>query len=105
MENMQKCIDTCLACFASCEHNATICIDEGFAHCAKRCRDCADVCMLCVKLMARGSEFHEEFCKLCAEVCNECALQCDVHAPHHEHCRKCAEKCRACAKECEGMAA
>jgi hypothetical protein len=40
---------------------------------------------------------------LCAEVCDDCAAECEKH--EHDHCQACAGACRKCADECRKMAA
>lgn len=42
-------------------------------------RDCADLCRLAASLMARGSEFVTQACKLCSEVCQASADECSKH--------------------------
>ncbi|GAB3496891.1 hypothetical protein GCM10027341_16350 [Spirosoma knui] len=84
--------------------------DEDSRHhdmteCIRLCRDCADICTLCGRLEARGSEFMRDFMALCAEVCEACAEECAKHADHHAHCKACAEACRKCAEECRHMSA
>lgn len=96
-------IDACLACFAACEMCATECIkmvDAQHLRCINLCRDCADICMLCVKLGERESEFSDELMKLCAEACNACAEECNRFAAAHPHCKECAIACHECAEEC-----
>lgn len=42
--------------------------------------------------------------RVCAELCDACAAECEKHE-HHEHCRICAESCRRCAEQCRQLAA
>ncbi|AHE68516.1 four-helix bundle copper-binding protein [Legionella oakridgensis] len=103
----QSCIEACLKCAIECEHCATACLNESqvkdMVECIQLDRDCALICSLAAKLMARGSKYAQEMCALCAKVCRDCAKECEQHK-HHEHCLKCAEACRKCAEECEKMA-
>jgi hypothetical protein len=96
----------CIACTIACENCATECLHEQDAKMMARCieldRDCADICALAVRLMARGSEFAARICAVCAEVCDACAQECGKH--DNEHCKRCAEACRKCAEECRKMA-
>jgi hypothetical protein len=54
-------------------------------------------------LMTRDSAYAKAFCKLCAQVCRDCAEECGKH--QHDHCQACAEACRKGAEQCEKMAA
>ena len=60
--------DTCFECAEACERCVTACIEMGdqdskhhdMTLCVKLCRDCADICTLCGRLEARGSQFMKE---------------------------------------------
>jgi len=65
--------------------------------------ECAAVCYNAAQLMSLGSRKAEEFCRLCAEMCQECAAECGKH--DNKHCQECAKACRECAEECMHMAA
>ena len=71
--------------------------------CPKCCVQCIDACLVAIKMMAAGSDYANDYCKLCADICDWCAEQCSEH--EHKHCQKCAESCRTCAEECRKMAA
>ncbi len=104
--------DTCFECAEACERCVTANLDMGdqdskhhdMTACIKLCRDCADICTLCGRLEARGSQFMKQYMQLCADVCEACATECEKHADHHAHCKVCAEACRRCAAECREMA-
>ena len=91
-------------CAAECNHCATACLSEEnvkiLARCIKLDMDCADICTLISRFLARGSEHAQHLLKECAEICNACAEECEKHAHHHDHCKKCAEVCRVCAEAC-----
>ncbi|WP_415807187.1 four-helix bundle copper-binding protein [Bordetella muralis] len=72
------------------------------ARCIKLDMDCAQICRLSASYMARGSEFAQALCRLCAEVCQSCADECANH--QMDHCQRCAQACRQCADECRRMA-
>ena len=105
-EAMRSCIDACNECALECEHCASACLGEQDVKMLARCisldLECAELCRTATILMARGSENAADFCRLCAEVCDECAQECERHQ-HMEHCRRCAETCRRCAEECRRM--
>jgi len=70
------------------------------ARCIATDMDCADICALTARLLARGSEHASHLLRECAEICNICGDECEKHAGHHDHCRECAEVCRRCAEAC-----
>ena len=106
-EQIQKCIEACLKAMVACEHcSAHDLMDEGEnAEQMKRCirinRDCADVCSLTARLLARHSEHGMHLMKECMELCEKCAQECEQH--EHQHCKECAAACRACLEECRKM--
>lgn len=96
------------ACVAACEQCATACLQEADVQMMARCisldRDCADICALVARFVARGSAHAPHLLHECAEICRLCAEECGQH--QHEHCQQCAEACRRCAEACQqGLAA
>ncbi|WP_425447440.1 hypothetical protein [Dethiothermospora halolimnae] len=69
-------------------------------------RDCADICGLTQKYIARKSPFSRDMAKLCASVCEACGCECS-RFPDRES-QNCACICLNCARECmefaKGMA-
>jgi len=106
-EKFQSCIEACYACAAECDHCAVWCLSEqdaqSLARCVKLDMDCAQMCRLAASCMARGSEFSQAICRLCADVCQACGEECAKH--EMDHCQRCAQACRKCADECTRMAA
>lgn len=100
-----SCIRACYECATACEHCAASCLEESDVGTMTRCialdMDCADICRLAATTMARGSEFTESICRLCADVCNACATECGKHSM--DHCQQCAQACKRCAEECHSM--
>ena len=107
------CIEACAECAATCTTCADACLEEGevasLVKCIRLNLDCADICEVTGRLIARPSRSDEPtleaLLQACAKVCRACADECEAHAEHMEHCRVCAEACRACAEACEEMAA
>ena len=95
----QSQLDALNACVAACEHCSTACLQgadvQMMARCIRLTRDCADVCALTARLVARGSDNAALLLQACAESCRACAEECAQHA--HRHCHECAEACRRCA--------
>jgi len=73
------------------------------ARCIATDADCAEICRTAAALMARGSEFAQQVCKLCAQICKACTEECAKHEARH--CRDCAQACTRCADECSKMTA
>ncbi len=73
----QECIRACEQCAEECEHCASACLQEQDVKMMSKCialdRDCADICGLAARWMARGSDYARSLCRLCAEVCRACA--------------------------------
>ena len=65
-------------------------------------RDCADICGLTVKYIARHSIFSKCIANLCAYICEMCGRECsrfsDAESQH------CARICLKCARECSAFA-
>ena len=102
----QSCITACSECAVECKSCASACLNEQdvkmCARCIKLDHDCASICLLAMEAMASGSDFVKQICKLCADICNACEVECEKHS-HMEHCKTCAEACRKCAVECGKM--
>ncbi len=62
------------------------CLDSDMvqmAQCIKTCRDCTDLCALCARFMARGSDLHAQMCAVCIEACDRYAAECKNHDHGH----------------------
>lgn len=106
-DTSQACIDACNTCADACDRCATACLQEHdiamMARCIRLDMDCTAICRLAAGWIARGSDFAQPLCRLCAQVCQACADECGRHT--HGHCQRCAEACRACAAACQAMVA
>ena len=102
----QKCIEACLHCATLCDHCASSCLQEKnvqeMTHCIQLDMECAAICYTAARLMSLGSDKVEEYCRLCATICNECAEECRMH--NNEHCQECAKACMQCADMCMEIA-
>ena len=99
----QKMIDVLNFCAAQCTHCYDACHLEKemeMDRCMMNDQDCADICRLTGQLMERDSENTDIFLKLCGQMCERCATECEKY-PEMEHCKKCAEACRKCATMCQ----
>jgi hypothetical protein len=88
-----------------CENCATSCLQEQdvkmMAKCIQLDRDCADICLLTARLLARSSEHGEHLMRECIEICEKCAAECEKY--NMDHCQQCAQACQSCAEECKKM--
>src|SRR5688500_241714 len=104
-ERFQSCIDACIACALACEHCATECLKEEDVKMMVRCieldRECASVCRSAAELMSIGGAHASLLCGVCADICEACAREWEMH--DMQHALDCAEACAACAEECSRM--
>jgi len=105
LEN-QSCIEACIQCAQACEHCADACLSEPnveeMTECIRLDRDCAESCWGAAAFMSRGSRFMQDFCRMCAEICDACGAECRGHQA--DHCQQCADACDHCAGQCRQMA-
>ena len=97
--HLQVVLDACDDCAVACMH----CLAEMASiassnQCPTCCVECAAVCRITADAIARNSPNADQFRLLCAQVCNWCASECEVHS--RDHCLACAEACRKCAAAC-----
>jgi|UPI00064DB47B hypothetical protein len=62
-------------------------------------RDCADICTLMAKYLARNSQLSKSLAQYCAYVCEVCGNTC-LQFPDHES-QQCGQICLNCAQECK----
>jgi hypothetical protein len=107
-EEMRLCIDNCLECSRNCTELIPHCLSLGGAHAEKEhitlLSTCALICNTSAKLMMLDSNFHHDLCKICSEVCNQCADDCDAVGGADERMIDVANICRKCADSCDRMA-
>ena len=91
-----------IKCITACETCMTMCLQEDHVKmmvgCIQLDRDCADICTLTARFVARNSAHAKHVMKECIEICRKCAEECGKH--DHDHCQHCAEICRECADAC-----
>ncbi len=93
-------IETCQACAASCENCAEIALLDGNEFCSFLCQDAAAACAVCAQMQERHSPFADDFCRLCARVCEACAKECRQLSVENDNYFACADACERCAAEC-----
>jgi len=106
-QQWKPCIDACLECAAICNYCANACTKEKevemMAECIRLDMECAAICYVSAQLMSLDSGKSVQLCKLCAELCDACGIECGKH--NALHCEQCAEACLRCARECLKIAA
>jgi hypothetical protein len=104
---MRQCIEHCLDCHAICTETMAHCLQLGGDHASadhiRLLADCAQICATSADFMLRMSPMHHSTCGICAEVCRQCATDCERLAGGDEMMRRCAKACRRCAESCERM--
>ena len=107
----RACIEACYECAAVCATCADACLAEDevseLTQCIRLNLDCADVCEVTARLIARPSRRDApalaHLLSACEAICRACADECERHGRHMEHCRVCAESCRAFEEACREM--
>lgn len=93
-------------CEAMCEHTITMVLGKPDVHLRVQqihlLHDCADICTLTAKYIARLSTFAHHLAHMCAQICEACAAEC-MRFPDHES-QHCAQVCMNCAQECRTFA-
>lgn len=106
-QKYQGIIDACNKCAVACLHCASSCLQEDDVKMLARCilldQQCADICQMTARMMARDSDFAESVLQICAEICEACGEECRQHE-HMEHCQQCAKACYECAEICHNAA-
>ncbi|MCY1044415.1 four-helix bundle copper-binding protein [Corallococcus sp. bb12-1] len=105
-DEMQACINHCLACHRLCLETLADCFQKGGTHTEpgrlRLLMDCADICETSARFLLRGSRLHSRTCFACAEVCGPCAAACEQKDAEHLM-KACAEACRRCEESCRRM--
>jgi hypothetical protein len=103
---MERCIDACERCRATCLRTVAYCLDRGGRHAEKShiaaLLDCLEACTTCANFLLRDSPAQNRMCEVCAELGDVCADSCDDFRDD-ERMRECAAACRLCADACREM--
>ncbi|MDK2934371.1 MAG: hypothetical protein PWP27_2181 [Clostridiales bacterium] len=99
-------VETIQECEAICEHMTTLLKRRPDMQARIRqlqlLRDCADICGLTAKYVARNSAFAKPMADFCANICEVCGREC-ARFPDSES-QHCAQICFNCARECRAFA-
>lgn len=95
VESLERCLTACNNCAVSSLEEEHV---QSMTDCIKLNLDCADICDISLKLLARDSNQSTSAVQLCKNICAECAEECEKY--EHEHCQQCADFCRRCESQC-----
>jgi hypothetical protein len=93
-----------MLCQLMCSSCADVCTAQGMdmRQCIRACLDCADVCLAAARLATRQTGHNTATLDLmlqtCATICDRCGEQCLCYTA--AHCRLCGEICHECARDC-----
>ena len=98
-------LETVQKCEAICENTEYSILQTGAVSYRREqlrlLRDCADICTLTAKYLARCSLFAPTIASLCAKICEPCGSHCLQHPD--ELSQRCGQMCLHCAKECHAF--
>jgi hypothetical protein len=96
-KEVQQCVEACRECQKCCVALETSGgVDSKTIQTAK---DCAEMCQMCSNFAIRDSQFSSDMRRLCAEICNNCAVACEKMS-RSSIAKDCAAACRRCADAC-----
>lgn len=102
MDHENNLLNTINNCENICEHMVTHVTHLGDIHMRRvqlqLLRDCADICTITAKFIARNSMFSKFITNICAYICEVCGTECfRFRDPESQHCGRI---CHHCAREC-----
>ena len=59
------------------------------------------ICSFVAKALSSQTNFKNQLCQVCAEICRVCSVECMKHAHTYQHCLRCALACESCAIACD----
>src|SRR5256714_15565800 len=103
---MNRCIEACLGCYRTCLGTAmNLCLETGGKHLEpahfRLMMACAEICRTSAHFMLINTPHHKHTCRECAEICAECATDCERIGGGEGG----GAKCKAFAARCRKMAA
>jgi len=105
-DEVKECIKDSLECYQNCTETRRRCISLGGRHAEPKhinlLVDCAKICSINADFMLRESTYYPQTCGLAADICDECADDCERF--EEPFMRECALVCRRCAESCREMA-
>ncbi len=98
-------MQNCLTCWKMCEEFIAWSIENGEnVNLINPCRDVAEMCSQCIKFEAQRSPFFQQLCEVCAEICENCAVEMEKYKDDNELLLETLNSCRIFAKACREVA-
>lgn len=110
-DRLARVVDALAECATTCTQCADACLGEddpaAMVRCIRLDLDCADICTVASRVLARQTEYDPEITRTqleaCIAACRACGEECGSHGEHMDHCRVCAESCRRCEQACREL--
>jgi hypothetical protein len=103
---LKECIRDSLECYGSCTETLSRCLSMRGKHAEPEninlLLDCAAISSINADFILRQSTYHPQTCGLTADICDECADNCERFEENFMH--ECAKVCRRCAESCRELA-
>ena len=105
-DEVRECLRDSLDCYQMCTETAARCLTMGGKHAEfehmNLLMDCAKICSTNADFIIRNSTYYPQTCGITADICDECADNCDRF--DEDFMKECASVCRRCAESCREMA-
>jgi len=100
----KACDDCARACDTCSAHCVQLLADGRKEHLAtmQTCQDCAEVCSLAARVIAKDGPMGDLTCTACAEACKRCGDACEKFGSDPLM-KKCADECARCEKACREL--
>lgn len=95
VESLENCDAVCNNCAVSSLNEKD---SRALTNCIKLNLDCADVCHLALRQLARNSKYAVLIVEICMKICAECAEECKKY--DNDQCRLSTGACRRCENHC-----
>src|SRR4051812_13064331 len=95
VQHLKDCERACNTCYDACSREPG---KDKLKICMMLDKECAGICNLTAILLESSSLNVPRFLKLCGEICEACAEECEKHP--YAHCIECAKMCRHCSQLC-----
>jgi hypothetical protein len=106
-EGLEECVQNCWRCHRQCLET-TIYLslkgsDDAKEEKVRLLLSCAELCQSTANLLLIGAGVYQAACKLCAEICDECATILNLETEDRQL-QLCFDACCQCAASCRKMA-
>ncbi len=99
IDTLRECVTASSNCYLSSRSSE----DRSLTRCMVLCRDCIDICKVCISALERNSEHSEQLLTVCEDICRNCAAEASRH--DHVNCEECAHVCQHCSEVCSSYLA